>query len=67
MYLSAVMGLLFGARSVLYDGSPFMPDLTTFIKVIADQKVTNLGISPRYMHELVRSSSALCHVESPRV
>lgn len=47
MYLSAVMSLLAGARAVLYDGSPFVPDLTSFIKVIGEQKVTNLGISPR--------------------
>jgi acetoacetyl-CoA synthetase len=38
MYLSAVLGLIYGARSVLYDGSPFIPDFTMFIKLIADQK-----------------------------
>ncbi|KAF2437153.1 acetoacetate-CoA ligase [Tothia fuscella] len=56
MYLSSVLGLLMGARSVLYDGSPFQPDLTAFIKLIGDQKVTNLGISPRYMHELQKNN-----------
>lgn len=56
MYLSSVMGLLVGARSVLYDGSPFQPDLTSFIRLIGDQKVTNLGISPRYMHELQKNN-----------
>jgi acetoacetyl-CoA synthetase len=38
MYLSAVSGLLFGGRSVLYDGSPFQPDLKAFIHLMADQK-----------------------------
>jgi acetoacetyl-CoA synthetase len=55
MYMSAVLSLLSGARAVLYDGSPFQPDLTAFIKVIGEQKVTNLGISPRYMHELQKN------------
>ncbi|KAF2403011.1 acetoacetyl-CoA synthase [Trichodelitschia bisporula] len=56
MYLSSVLGLLSGSRTVLYDGSPFQPDLTTFIKLVSDQKVTNLGISPRYMHELQKNN-----------
>lgn len=52
MYLSAVSPLLFGGRSVLYDGSPFHPSPHTFIELLGSQKVTNLGISPRYLHEL---------------
>jgi len=55
MYFSSVMNLLPGARVVLYDGSPFQPDLTTFIKLIGDQKVTKLGTSPRWMHELQKN------------
>jgi acetoacetyl-CoA synthetase len=38
MYLAAVAPLLFGGRCVLYDGSPFQPDLKTFIKLIGSQK-----------------------------
>ncbi|KAF2673050.1 acetoacetate-CoA ligase [Microthyrium microscopicum] len=56
MYLSAIMGLMFGARSVLYDGSPFQPDLKAFLQLVADQKVTNLGVSPRYFHELQKNN-----------
>jgi len=52
MYFASVMNLLAGARVVLYDGSPFIPDLTTFVKLLGDQKVTMLGTSPRWMHEL---------------
>jgi acetoacetyl-CoA synthetase len=55
MYLANVGQLLAGARAVLYDGSPFQPDLKTFIKLIGDQKVTKLGISPRWMHEIAKA------------
>lgn len=58
MYFSSVMGLVPGARIILYDGSPFQPDLTTFVKLIGDQKVTKLGTSPRWMHELQKNGIA---------
>jgi acetoacetyl-CoA synthetase len=49
MYMSSVQLLLMGARTVMYDGSPFEPDLTTFIRMVGEQKVTHLGISPRFL------------------
>ncbi|ETS77143.1 hypothetical protein PFICI_11017 [Pestalotiopsis fici W106-1] len=55
MYLVCIMQLFAGARSVLYDGSPFQPDLQTFVKLVGDQKVTRLGVSPRWMHELAKA------------
>lgn len=55
MYLVCVGQLLLGSRVVLYDGSPFQPDLQTFIKLVADQKVTKLGISPRWLYEVARA------------
>ncbi|KAI0434721.1 hypothetical protein F5Y09DRAFT_216305 [Xylaria sp. FL1042] len=55
MYLSSVGQLIAGARVVLYDGSPFQPDLQTFVKLIGDQKVTRLGISPRWMYEIAKA------------
>jgi len=55
MYFSSVMNLLGGSRVVLYDGSPFQPDLKTFIRLIAEQKVTKLGTSPRWMHEIQKN------------
>lgn len=58
MYMSSLLYLLHGGRSVLYDGSPFQPDLKTFVKLVGDQKVTNWGISPRYMHELQKNGLA---------
>ena len=55
MYFSSVMNLLGGSRVVLYDGSPFQPDLKTFIRMIGEQKVTKLGTSPRWMHEIQKN------------
>ncbi|KAJ5203518.1 hypothetical protein N7449_005597 [Penicillium cf. viridicatum] len=52
MYMGAVQTLLFGARVVLYDGSPFIPEITTLVDLAAQEKVTHLGISPRWLHEL---------------
>ncbi|KAI2621654.1 acetoacetyl-coenzyme A synthetase [Hypoxylon sp. NC1633] len=55
MYLVCVAQLLLGGRTVLYDGSPFQPDLQTFVKLLGDQKVTKLGTSPRWMYEIARA------------
>ncbi|KAI1776373.1 acetoacetyl-coenzyme A synthetase [Hypoxylon cercidicola] len=55
MYLVCVSQLLIGARVILYDGSPFQPDLQTFIKLVGDQKVTKLGTSPRWFYEIARA------------
>ncbi|KAI0866078.1 acetoacetate-CoA ligase [Xylaria cubensis] len=55
MYLASIGQLGAGARVVLYDGSPFQPDLQTFVKLIGDQKVTRLGISPRWMYEIAKA------------
>ncbi|GAM86919.1 hypothetical protein ANO11243_049400 [Dothideomycetidae sp. 11243] len=56
MYLLAVSAHLHGARVVLYDGSPFHPDPQSFIRLIAEQRVTQLGISPRYLHTLTTAT-----------
>ena len=52
MYMSSVQLLLTGARLVLFDGSPFAPDLESFIRLVGSEKITHLGISPRYMQTL---------------
>ncbi|CAK1366539.1 unnamed protein product [Cercospora beticola] len=52
MYLVSVLSLANSAKAILYDGSPFQPDLTTFLKIVQDQKVTDLGVSPRWMQTL---------------
>jgi acetoacetyl-CoA synthetase len=52
MYLVSVQCCLFGSRSVLYDGSPFQPDPHTFLSILQEQKVTDFGTSPRFLHEL---------------
>jgi len=43
MYLGSVQALLFGARVVMYDGSPFVPDLLTFIRLIGEQRYVKPG------------------------
>ncbi|KAK4225887.1 acetoacetyl-CoA synthetase [Podospora fimiseda] len=55
MYLANVGTLLFGGRSILYDGSPFIPDATILVKVAEKYKATKLGISPRWMFELSKA------------
>ncbi|KAF3770835.1 acetoacetate-CoA ligase [Cryphonectria parasitica EP155] len=55
MYLANAGLLLFGSRSVFYDGSPFVPDARVLVDIVADQGVTKFGTSPRWMLELARN------------
>jgi acetoacetyl-CoA synthetase len=52
MYMASVQALLMGARMILYDGSPFIPNVQNFVHLIGQEKVTHLGISPRYLQTL---------------
>ena len=52
MYVANVGTLLFGARSIMYDGSPFAPDALTLVRLLATHGVTKLGTSPRWLLEL---------------
>lgn len=58
MYLVSIQCLIHGSRSILYDGSPFLPDLETFPRILTEQRVTDLGTSPRYLYELQKNSIA---------
>ncbi|OAA47149.1 acetoacetyl-CoA synthase [Metarhizium rileyi] len=58
MYLSSVAQLALGARAVLYDGSPFMPDPAVLLQIAEQQGVTTLGLSPRWMTELMKRNIA---------
>ncbi|KAF9884511.1 hypothetical protein FE257_001699 [Aspergillus nanangensis] len=49
MYLYAVSGLLSGARSILYDGSPMTPTPRKFLDVLAKQGITHFGTSAHYL------------------
>lgn len=62
MYMSSIQLLLMGARSVMYDGSPFAVDPKNFVKLVGEQKVTHLGISPRYLQTLQIQNIAPKHV-----
>jgi len=52
MWPFMLTGLACGARIVLYDGSPFHPDLRGYLKFIHDQGVTVFGTSPRFLTEV---------------
>lgn len=55
MYVANAALLLWGARSVFYDGSPFQPDVTVLIKILAEQGVTKFGTSPRWLFEVAKA------------
>ncbi|KAF7443431.1 Acs Acyl-coenzyme A synthetase-AMP- acid ligase [Pyrenophora tritici-repentis] len=57
MYLVTVQVCLFGVRSVLYDGSPFKPSPQGFLAMLQQQRVTDFGTSPRFLHELQNAAS----------
>lgn len=52
MYLYAVTGLVSGARSVIYDGSPMIPNTTSLLKILADHRVTHFGTSAPFLNSL---------------
>ncbi|KJZ70725.1 hypothetical protein HIM_09858 [Hirsutella minnesotensis 3608] len=54
MYVASVLHLLVSGRAILYDGSPLLPDLGVLLRVVEQQRVTSLGISPRWMTELMK-------------
>ncbi|TGO85645.1 hypothetical protein BPOR_0377g00140 [Botrytis porri] len=58
MYFMSISNLLNGCRVVLYDGSPFQPDLTTFVKLLGNLKVTHFGTSPKWMAEMQKNKIA---------
>ncbi|KIM45283.1 hypothetical protein M413DRAFT_441964 [Hebeloma cylindrosporum] len=52
MWTFMLAGLACGTRLVLYDGSPFHPDVQTYLKFVSDQGVTAWGTSPRFLAEV---------------
>ena len=52
MYLTSIQPLMFGSRSILYDGSPFLPTPQQFLSILPSQRVTDFGTSPRFLQEL---------------
>ncbi|KAJ5633488.1 acetoacetate-CoA ligase, partial [Penicillium lividum] len=52
MYVLQVAGLLMGARLVLYDGSPMLPNWKVLVEILEEQRVTKFGTSPRWLSEL---------------
>ncbi|KIJ67761.1 hypothetical protein HYDPIDRAFT_83248 [Hydnomerulius pinastri MD-312] len=52
MWPFMLSGLACGARIVLYEGSPFYPDIREYLRFIDWTGVTVLGTSPRFLSEL---------------
>ncbi|KAJ8076182.1 hypothetical protein PM082_000599 [Marasmius tenuissimus] len=52
MWTFMLTTLSIGARIILYDGSPFHPDVQTYLKFISDQGITHIGTSPRFLAEV---------------
>lgn len=52
MWNSMISSLGNGARNILYDGSPFYPNVRSFLKMVNDQGVTILGTGPRFLSEV---------------
>lgn len=38
MYLTCISGLLCGAKAILYDGSPFLPDVTLLVRLLGKHR-----------------------------
>nr|CAC18280.2 related to acetoacetyl-CoA synthetase [Neurospora crassa] len=58
MYLSNVAILLYGGKTIIYDGSPFKPDSSILISLAAQHRATKLGISPRWMFEFAKNGQS---------
>jgi acetoacetyl-CoA synthetase len=56
MYVLQLDTLIPGGRVILYDGSPLIPDLTTLLQILAEQRVTKFGTSPRWMLEMAKNN-----------
>ncbi|PCH36095.1 acetoacetate-CoA ligase [Wolfiporia cocos MD-104 SS10] len=52
MWPYLLQGLACGSRIILYDGSPFYPDVRDFLKFVSSQGVTVFGTSPRFLSEV---------------
>ncbi|CAK5265414.1 unnamed protein product [Mycena citricolor] len=52
MWTYMLIGLSCGARIILYDGSPFYPNIESYLEFIHDQRITVLGTSPRFLAEV---------------
>lgn len=52
MWPFMLAGLACGARIIVYEGSPFYPDVKTYLKFIDKQNINVLGTSPRFISEV---------------
>ncbi|CCL98680.1 uncharacterized protein FIBRA_00682 [Fibroporia radiculosa] len=52
MWPYMLQGLACGSRIILYDGSPFYPDVCDFLKFLSREGVTVFGTSPRFLTDV---------------
>ncbi|KAH9839228.1 uncharacterized protein C8Q71DRAFT_503581 [Rhodofomes roseus] len=52
MWPYMLQGLACGARIVLFDGSPFYPDVRDFLRFLSRESVSVFGTSPRFLSEV---------------
>jgi len=52
MWPYMLAGLSCGSRIILYDGSPFYPDVKAYLRFIDEQNLTVFGTSPRFLSEV---------------
>ncbi|KAL0578859.1 hypothetical protein V5O48_003139 [Marasmius crinis-equi] len=52
MWTFMLATLSIGARTILYDGSPFHPTVQSYLSFISDQGITHFGTSPRFLAEV---------------
>ncbi|KIW78340.1 acetoacetate-CoA ligase [Fonsecaea pedrosoi CBS 271.37] len=64
MYLYSVSGLLSGARSILYDGSPVRPTPVKFLEMLGHFHVTHFGTSAHYLSLLEQAGVTKADVSS---
>ncbi|KAG9316731.1 acetoacetate-CoA ligase [Chiua virens] len=65
MWPFMLSGLACGAHIVLYEGSPFYPDVREYLKFIDWMGVTVLGTSPRFLSELQARNVHPLSIASP--
>ncbi|KAI9573133.1 acetoacetate-CoA ligase [Boletus coccyginus] len=67
MWPFMLSGLACGAHIILYEGSPFYPDVREYLRFIDWMGVTVLGTSPRFLAELQARNIDPLSIASPSV
>ncbi|EXJ63370.1 acetoacetate-CoA ligase [Cladophialophora psammophila CBS 110553] len=55
MWLMVLCSLSYGGKTVLYDGSPLIPDIMVTLRMVEKLKITLFGTSARFLSDLMLS------------